>query len=295
MTFLRSLLHMLLMVVTVIPFTLVILLIRAVGGPVGLRWVVARSWLKLCVDSARWLCGVHYRVQGMEHLSAVESGQGLVLLAKHQSTYETFLLPVIMPRPLAYVFKKELLSIPFFGWSIGSLDMIHIDRQNGRHAFQKTVEQGQRLLDRGMWVAMFPEGTRVARGEIGDYKTGAARLAVRTGAPVVPVAITSAKCWPRKSFLKKPGVVDVSVGEPISTQGRSHEEVTRQVQTWIESEMRRLDPEGYAHTPMPQTPQTPPATSTSSGTDAEPAPAPGATTVAGAARGEEASAGSCRP
>jgi len=168
-----------------------------------------------------------------------------VLLVKHQSTYETFLMPAIMPRPLAYVFKKELLKVPFFGWSIGALDMIHIDRAQRSRAFHKVVEQGKRLLDQGTWVIMFPEGTRVNRGEVGEYKTGATRLAIMTGAPVVPIAVTSAKCWPRKAFIKKPGVVDVSIGKPISSVGRKHDELMVEVEAWIESEMQRLDPEAY--------------------------------------------------
>ena len=150
-----------------------------------------------------------------------------------------------MPHALAYVFKKELLSIPFFGWSIGSLDMIHIDRKHGSRAFHKVVEQGKRLLAQGIWVIMFPEGTRVARGEAGEYKTGATRLAIMTGVPVVPIAVTSAKCWPRKSFVKTPGVVDVSIGPMIPSAGRKHEELMEEVQAWIEGEMRRLDPAAY--------------------------------------------------
>jgi len=169
-----------------------------------------------------------------------------ILLVKHQSTYETFLMPVIMPHPLAYVFKKELLRVPFFGWAMGRLDMIHIDRSQRAQAFNKVVAQGRKLLDRGVWVIMFPEGTRIPRGEAGVYKTGGTRLAIETGAPVIPVAVTSAKCWPRKAFIKRPGVVDVSIGRPIPTQGRGSEELMQEVSDWIEAEMHRLDPEAYA-------------------------------------------------
>jgi 1-acyl-sn-glycerol-3-phosphate acyltransferase len=234
---------MLWMVVTVIPYTFGVLLAKWTSGSSGKAYRVARAWLKLSVDSARVLMGIQYRVQGMDNLPT--DGQGVVLLVKHQSTYETFLMPSVMPRPLAYVFKKELLKVPFFGWSIGALDMIHIDRAQGSRAFHKVVEQGKRLLDQGIWVIMFPEGTRVNRGEVGDYKTGATRLAIMTGASVVPVAVTSAKCWPRKAFIKKPGVVDVSIGKPISSVGRKHDELMAEVQAWIESEMQRLDPEAY--------------------------------------------------
>lgn len=244
MFLLRSALHMLWMGITVIPYTLVLLAARWLGGSSTKAYRVARAWLALSVNSARVIMGIRYRVQGMENLPT-DPGQGVVLLVKHQSTYETFLMPAIMPRPLAYVFKKELLKVPFFGWSIGALDMVHIDRAQGSRAFHKVVEQGKRLLNKGIWVIMFPEGTRVERGQRGEYKTGATRLAIMAGVPVVPIAVTSAKCWPRKAFIKRPGIVDVSIGQPISTQGRKHDELMSEVENWIESEMQRLDPEAY--------------------------------------------------
>ena len=246
MSLIRSILHMLWMVITVIPYTLAVLLTKWVSGSSSKTYRVARAWLKLSVDSAKVIMGIQYRVQGMENLPT-DPKQGVVLLVKHQSTYETFLMPAIMPRPLAYVFKKELLKVPFFGWSIGALDMIHIDRAQRSRAFHKVVEQGKRLLDQGTWVIMFPEGTRIKRGEKGEYKTSATRLAIMTGAPVVPVAVTSAKCWPRKAFIKSPGVVDVSIGQPIPSVGRKHDELMAEVEAWIEAEMQRLDPEAYAH------------------------------------------------
>ena len=241
---LRSTLHMAFMFVTVIPYTLLILLARVLGAKGNVRYAFAQKWLTLSIDAARVLMGIRYQVQGQENLPVGETSPA-ILLVKHQSTYETFLMPAIMPHPLAYVFKKELLYVPFFGWSIGSLDMIHIDRSQRAKAFAKVVEQGQALLDRGVWVIMFPEGTRIPRGERGSYKTGGTRLAIATGAPVIPIAVTSAKCWPRKAFIKTPGVVDVSIGKPIPSVGRDAEELMREVETWIEAEMHRLDPEAY--------------------------------------------------
>eukprot|EP01041_Mallomonas_annulata_P019084 gene19083-38278_t len=104
---------------------------------------------------------------------------------------------------------------------------------------------GKDLLAKGIWIIMFPEGTRIPRGQTGTYKLGGTRLAVATGAPVIPVAVTSAKCWPRKAFIKTPGVVEVSIGKPIPSQGREPKELMEEVQAWIESEMRRLDPGAY--------------------------------------------------
>ena len=107
------------------------------------------------------------------------------------------------------------------------------------------VEQGKALLAKGVWVIMFPEGTRIPRGQRGTYKSGGTRLAVATGAPVIPVAVTSAKCWPRRAFVKFSGVVDVSIGQPIASAGRDADELMAEVENWIEAEMRRLDPDAY--------------------------------------------------
>ena len=243
MRFLLSLLHMLFMLVTVIPWALIILIasIRVRGNP--LYWMAAR-WLSWCIDSARILLGIRTRVTGMENLPIGETSPA-ILLVKHQSTYETFLMVALMPHPLAFVFKKELLRVPFFGWAMGRLDMIHIDRSQRSQAFQKVAEQGKGLLARGIWIIMFPEGTRIPRGQKGVYKTGGARLAIDTGAPVIPIAVTSARCWPRKAFVKRSGIVDVSIGKAIPSTGREPEELMREVEAWIEGEMHRLDPEAY--------------------------------------------------
>jgi 1-acyl-sn-glycerol-3-phosphate acyltransferase len=158
-----------------------------------------------------------------------------------------------MPHPLCYVFKRELLWIPFFGWAMGRLDMIHIDRSKRAEAWAKVAEQGRQYMAQGSWVIMFPEGTRTPRGSQGTYKSGAARLAIATGTPIVPIAVTSARCWPRKSFVLRPGVIEVSIGQPIAVQGREPDELMREVQAWIETEMRRLDPEAYSGAVSPQT------------------------------------------
>jgi 1-acyl-sn-glycerol-3-phosphate acyltransferase len=243
LAFFRSLLHMAWMLVTVVPWGIVMVVasIRVRGEDL---WWMAVRWLRWTVGGARLLLGIEVRVQGMEHLPDGATSPA-ILLVKHQSTFETFLLPTLMTHPLAYVFKKELLQVPFFGWAMGRLDMIHIDRKQRTQAFGKVVAQGKELLARGIWIIMFPEGTRIARGHKGVYKSGGARLAIETGAPVIPIAVTSAKCWPRKAFIKMPGTVDVSIGAPIPSAGRSPDELMREVETWIEAEMQRLDPQAY--------------------------------------------------
>ena len=241
--FLRAVLHLLFMVVTVIPWALAVVIAAPFMKPDRIYWMCAR-WLKLAVDGGTVILGIRNQVIGFENLP-VGSTAPAVLLVKHQSLWETFSMAALMPHPLAFVFKKELLRVPFFGWAMARMDMIHIDRADGARAFAKVVQQGQRLLDQGTWVIMFPEGTRIERGQKGTYKSGGTRLAIRTGAPVIPVAVTSAKCWPRKAFIKKPGVVEFSIGKPIPSQGRKPDELMLEVENWIEAEMRRLDPEAY--------------------------------------------------
>ncbi len=245
---LRSAVYVLFLTLTVIPWaTFAVLMSLFVKGNPLYRVCVA--WLRVTVLGARWICGVRYQLHGEQNLREAERAGAVVLLPKHQSTWETFAFPGLMPRPLSYVFKRELLRIPFFGWAIGSLDMIHIDRSKRAQAWSRVEEQGKRFMAQGNWVIMFPEGTRAARGGKEKYKSGGTLLAVNAGAVVVPIAVTSARCWPRKSFVLQPGVIDVSIGPPLSSQGRAPDELMREVEHWIETEMRRLDPQAYPSSP----------------------------------------------
>jgi 1-acyl-sn-glycerol-3-phosphate acyltransferase len=246
MNAIRSVLHLLWMAVTVIPWATFVLIASLFISRNRMYWWCV-GWLRLSVWSAGWMLGIKNRVTGMENLPTGKH-DGVVLLVKHQSTWETFVMPAIMPHPLAYVFKKELLSIPFFGWAMARMDMIHIDRSKRSQAFNKVVEQGQRMLDEGTWVIMFPEGTRIPRGQKGQYKTGGTKLAIETGVDVVPIAVSSAKCWPRKAIVKTPGVVDISIGKPISSKGKTPDALMQEVEQWIEAEMHRLDPQAYKST-----------------------------------------------
>ena len=247
MALIRSLLHLIFMGVTVVPWALAVLLCSLFMGSTRIYWMCV-GWLRVAVGGARWLLGIRTHVIGWENLPTGQTSAA-VLLLKHQSTFETFLMPTLMPHPLAYVFKKELLRVPFFGWAMARMDMIHIDRSKRSEAFSKVVQQGRRLMAQGVWVIMFPEGTRIARGQKGQYKSGGTRLAIETGAPVIPVAVTSAKCWPRKALIKRAGVVEISIGPAISSVGRKPDELMAEVEAWIEAEMRRLDPEAYpSHT-----------------------------------------------
>jgi 1-acyl-sn-glycerol-3-phosphate acyltransferase len=245
MAYIRSALFVLFLALTVIPWSLVAVLMSLFIRGEKLYWLCA-GWLQTATWGARVICGVRYRVLGQDNLESARRGGAVILLPKHQSTWETFAFPGLMPRPLSYVFKRELLLIPFFGWAMGRLDMIHIDRSKRATAWNRVAEQGRATMERGNWVIMFPEGTRIPRGAQGVYKGGGTRLAVTTGTPVLPIAVTSAKCWPRKSFVLRPGMIDVSIGPPMPAAGRQPDELMRDVEAWIETEMRRLDPEAYS-------------------------------------------------
>jgi 1-acyl-sn-glycerol-3-phosphate acyltransferase len=236
----RSGLYFLFLVVTIVPWATFAVIYSIFVRGERLYWVCA-GWLKVAIWGARVICGVDYRVHGRENLPDVP----VVMLPKHQSAWETFAFPTLMPHPLCYVFKRELLWIPFFGWAMARMDLIHIDRSRRAEAWAKVADQGRRFMAQGNWVIMFPEGTRAPRGGQGKYKSGGTRLAIETGHPVLPVAVTSARCWPRKSFVLRPGVIDVSIGKPIPSTGREADSLMREVETWVEAEMRRLDPEAY--------------------------------------------------
>ena len=236
----RSALFVLFMTITVVPWGTAVVVYSIFVRGERIYWLCA-GWLRLTIWGARAICGVRARIHGWDNLP----DSPVVLLPKHQSTWETFAFPSIMPRPLCYVFKRELLYIPFFGWAMARMDMIHIDRSRRTEAWNRVAEQGRLYMDQGNWVIMFPEGTRAPRGGKGTYKNGGTRLAITAGRPVLPVAVTSARCWPRKSFVLRPGVVDISFGKPIPSTGRQADELMREVEAWIEAEMHRLDPEAY--------------------------------------------------
>ena len=243
MSLIRSVVHMAWLLITVMPWALALILLSLWRSRTSLWWF-AVGWFRLVIWGNRAILGIEVRVSGLEHVAAGVT-TAAVLLSKHQSALEALLLPTLIPHPLAFVFKRELLRIPFFGWSMARLAMIHIDRESRGQALKQVLAQGKTLLAQGTWIIMFPEGTRIARGQTGSYQTAGTRLAVQSGAPVVPIAVASGRCWPRQGFIKVPGVVEVSIGQPIPSVGRDPRELMREVETWIEAEMRRIDPEAY--------------------------------------------------
>jgi 1-acyl-sn-glycerol-3-phosphate acyltransferase len=235
------------LVVLTIPYGTFLALCRPLPPPTRYRivqgWTVTAMWL------IRHLLGIRYRVLGRENIPKEPS----VILCKHQSAWETIALQRIFP-PQIFVLKRELLKLPFFGWGLGALPMIAIDRAAGKDALNQLVEQGRERLARGFWVVVFPEGTRTAPGTTRRYKIGGAYLAAHAGCLAVPVAHDAGELWRRNAFLKYPGTITVSIGPAIDARGLTPEEVNTRAAAWIEAEMRRISPHRYKDEPAAGTP-----------------------------------------
>lgn len=238
--FLRSLLFFLLMTVLTIIWSFACMLFAPF--PYARRYYLTARWNVMVVWMAKVICGIRYEVKGFENFPDAPA----IVLSKHQSAWETIFLLQLTPRPLVFVFKKSLTYIPFFGWGIALLRMIPIDRSKGRDAFAQVVVQGRKRLADGQWIIMFPEGTRIPVGQTGKYKAGGTRLAVETNTPVVPIAHNAGECWPKNSFIKKPGLITVSIGKPIYPENLDSSQLMAKVENWIESEMRVISPHVYS-------------------------------------------------
>ncbi|UDG82492.1 1-acyl-sn-glycerol-3-phosphate acyltransferase [Candidatus Vallotia cooleyia] len=237
----RSTLFFIYLIIYTIPYACTCLIIFPFLNT-NQRYQMAVGWCHSILWTLQYLVGTSWRVEGLDNLPHGPA----VLLSKHQSAWETLAFPAIMPRPLCYIFKRELLYIPFFGWILGMLKMVHIDRSQGSKAFKSVIRQGKERMAEGSWVILFPEGTRIPVGKRGKYKTGGTLFAVATEVPVVPIAHNAGNVWPRNSFLKYPGTVIVSIGKPIDTRNLSASTVMARVEEWIETEMRRIDPHAYS-------------------------------------------------
>ena len=204
--------------------------------PMRVRFAIIRVWYTVVLGLCKTVLGLRYRLLGREH---IPSG-ACVVLAKHESAWETIALQQIFP-PVVFVLKKSLLNIPILGWAFIAVRMISIDRKAGRDALRQVAEQGRERLAEGISVAIFPEGTRTLPGEIRRFKPGGAYLAVSTGAVAVPVAHNAGDFW-SKRFAKRAGEIIVSVGPPIDPKGKTAEEVNRLAEAWITEEMQRIAP-----------------------------------------------------
>lgn len=206
--------------------------------PYNQRLAIILLWNRFVLASAKYVCGIHYRIHGLENLPK----GAYVALSKHQSAWETFLLLLIL-KPVSIILKKELLKIPGFGWGLRMLKPIPIDRDNPRVALRQIRDLGlQRLKEDNMPVLVFPEGTRMAPGEAGRYARSGASLAIDAGVPLVFIAHNAGYFWPSSHMTKYPGTIDVYISEPVNTEGRSAAELTQMAEQWIETHVKAPQP-----------------------------------------------------
>ncbi|WP_051940600.1 lysophospholipid acyltransferase family protein [Stenoxybacter acetivorans] len=197
-------------------------------------WAVSLLWM------LEYIIGLKYRVIGREHIPAEPS----IICCKHQSGWETLAIQKFFPLQV-FVAKKELFWIPFFGWGLKLAGTIGIDRGNPKSASQQIMAQGNKRKTQGLWISIFPEGTRIKPGFRGRYKHGAARMAQLLKMNLVPVALNSGEFWPKNSFFKYPGEITVVIGETINYQAAATpEELTKLCETWIENEQTKIQGAG---------------------------------------------------
>ena len=232
--FIRSALFSVVFTVTIPLFAL--LTVLSFPFPFRIRYGIATRWARLNLWWLERTCRLRYRVIGRENIP----NEASIVFSKHQSTWETLALQKIFP-PQVWVLKRELLWVPFFGWGLAMLEPIAIDRKAGRRAVDQLIVQGKKRLDKGRWVIVFPEGTRVAPGTKGRYRIGGAVMAEHSGHLVVPVAHNAGEFWPRRVFIKRPGEIKIVVGPPIETQGRAAADILADAENWIETQMETID------------------------------------------------------
>ena len=219
--------------VSVVIYGPIALLLRLFGYRVFYGAVVL--WCRTMLCLLRWFCRLEHRVSGLERLPE----QNTIVLMKHSSSWETIAQLTLFPAQ-TWVLKRELIWAPILGWAIYFLKPIAINRQGGRAAVDQVLAQGKQRLDAGLWVVIFPEGTRVPAGETRRYGLSGTLLAQAAGREIVPVAHNAGHFWPRRSLLKRPGTIDVVIGEPIATADRDPREINAEVQAWIEGELARM-------------------------------------------------------
>ncbi len=234
MVSLRSLLFNIIMLVSVAIYAP--LMLPTAFLPFPTRYRLIRQWARLQALLLKIICQLDYRVEGRAHLPKGAA----IIMSKHQSAWETIVFQDIFP-PQTWVLKRELIWIPLFGWALALMRPIAINRGAGRQAIEQVIAQGRERLQSGIWVVVFPEGTRVAPGTRRRYGIGGAVLAAETGYPVVPVAHNAGSFWPRRGFLKRPGTVRIVIGPAIDSHGKSAEEIRRLVEVWIEDTMADLE------------------------------------------------------
>ncbi len=224
------LLGMVISTLIAVPITFLLL-----AAPFPFRFRLVSNWARFNLWWLRITCNITPEIEGLENII----DQPAIIMCKHQSTWETLLIQLLFP-PQVWILKRELLWIPIYGWGLATMRPIAIDRSLGVRALKQIVRQGVERLNAGLWVVVFPEGTRIAPGERQKYHPGGGLLAQKSGCPVIPIAHNAGYLWPRNSFLKWPGVIRMVIGSPIQSQGKKAAQITREVEDWIETTVATL-------------------------------------------------------
>ena len=202
------------------------------------RYRLSSFWCKVVLVWLRITCGVRYQIKGLEYLR----GDSVVILANHQSSWETILFFQLV-HPMAPILKKELMNIPFWGWALRLMKPIAIDRSKPRLAGKSLLDQGVKRLAQGYSIIIFPEGTRSPPGQIKPFSRGGAKLAIAANRPVLPVALNAGKCWPPHQFRKYPGLITVEFGPIVDPVGHDANSLTTEVENWIRNTVESFDGE----------------------------------------------------
>jgi len=235
MLYIRSLLFYLIYIVGSIVWASVSFLIAwAMPYQMRFRFVIV-AWVKAILFGLRITCSIRVRLVGSDNIPK----RPCVVLSNHQSTWETLFLQTLFV-PQATVIKTELLKIPFWGWAFQLLRPIAIDRSSPRRALIQIIKQGKERLDDDIWVVMFPEGSRTNPGEIKSFQRSGPMLACNAGTPILPVVHDSGRYWPAHRFLKYPGTIDVRIGPPIATEGKSASEISNEARVWMEDQLSTI-------------------------------------------------------
>ncbi|MCC6074535.1 lysophospholipid acyltransferase family protein [Pseudomonas sp. GCM10022188] len=236
---LRTALFYLLLGISTVIWCLLSLLI-APWLPQKARYIfIARTWCRFAVWLSRAMLGIDYRLEGLQNIPE----QPCVILAKHQSAWETFFLTAHFA-PLTQVLKQELLRIPFYGWAFKLLKPIGIDRDNPKQALKQVASVGLERLQQGNWLLIFPEGTRIPAGEMGKFSRSGSSVAVAAGVPVLPVAHNAGELWPRDGWQRHPGTITVVFGPALHAEGegpRAVAELNQRAETWIGETMQQIN------------------------------------------------------
>lgn len=205
---------------------------------------VGRVWSRFMLWCLKHIIGLRYEVHGAQNIPQTPS----IICSKHQSGWETLALQEIFPLQV-YVMKKELFRIPFFGWGLKLANMIAIDRTKGKQSMEYMLEQGLKRKADGLWIVIFPEGTRMKAGERGKYRLGGARMAKTLQMDLVPVALNSGEYWAKNAFLKHAGVIQVVIGQPIPHTLGDETELMQACETWIEAQQTHINGRGARYLP----------------------------------------------